>query len=137
MSIDASHSLQPTLDGVVQDIHRLNELLQQEFEALKSRQIEVVHQLEHEKVTLLKRLNEHTEPIWGADDLSEEWISARDDLRLCRDMHFRNIQLLRRQLDAVQGALQTLAGGSDGVSPIYDRLGQVRRASGARAYQAA
>lgn len=137
MSTEATHALQPILDGVVQDIHRLTDLLQQEFEALKSRQIEVVHQLEHEKVTLLKRLNEHAEPMLVADGLSEEWVNARDDLRLCRDMHFRNIQLLRRQLDAVQGALQTLAGGSDGVSPIYDRLGQVRRASGARAYQAA
>lgn len=137
MSTNTSTAPGSSLEGVQQDILRLSELLEQEFEALKSRQIEVVHQLEHEKVSLLTRLHEHAGFIWEADGLSAGWVSAREDLRLCRDMHFRNIQLLRRQLDAVQGALQTLAGESDGVMPIYDRLGQIRRASGARAYQAA
>jgi hypothetical protein len=46
------------------------------------------------------------------------------------------MQLVRRQIDAVQGALQTLMGTTDVDPTVYNRLGQVQRGSGVRAYMA-
>ena len=69
-----------------------------------------------------------------ANQLSDEWVTARDRLRQCQDMHYRNFQLLRRQLDAVQGALQSMMGEDHATPSLYDKLGQVHRLSGARAY---
>ncbi len=118
------------------DLAVLAEVLEQEFEALKTRQLAKLNALDETKTGLLTRLQAHGDAFSKAEEVSDQWVNARERLRQCRDMHFRNVQLLRRQLDAVQGALQSLMGDDHTLPPLYDKGGQVQRLSGIRAYQA-
>jgi flagellar biosynthesis/type III secretory pathway chaperone len=115
------------------DLERLRELMELEFELLKSRDLEGLASCDEEKTALLTRLQSQAEYFAQAENLSPDWIQARDELKNCRDLHFRNLQLLRRQLDAVQGALQSLTGHSMPATETYDRQGMIRHAAHMRA----
>jgi flagellar biosynthesis/type III secretory pathway chaperone len=113
------------IDGVEQDITALRECLIQEFDALKSRDMDALKTLEQSKSDLLSRLQNHGVSFSQADHLSVRWVQARDNLRFCRDLHFKNWQLLRRQIDVVQGTLQAMLGESEPPAMLYDRMGHM------------
>jgi len=119
------------------DISALRQLLLEEFEVLKRRDLDRLKLLEKTKTDLLLRLEPNGPSFLRAEQLSAGWVQAREDLRACRDLHFKNLQLLRRQMDVVQGTLQVMVGDSDPLPMIYDRLGQVGSGRYGRPWQSA
>jgi flagellar biosynthesis/type III secretory pathway chaperone len=125
------------LKSVEADISALRQLLLEEFEVLKRRDLDRLKLLEENKTDLLLRLETHGPSFLRAEQLSAGWVQAREDLRACRDLHFKNLQLLRRQMDVVQGTLQAMVGDSDPLPMIYDRSGQVGGGRYGRPWQSA
>lgn len=117
-----------------QDVARLGELLAQEFEFLKSRDMLGLEALQAERTPLLERLAWVAQ--WAAvqQPAPQFWQALQPDLQQCKQDHLRNIQLLQRQLQAVRGALQALQGESAATVDLYDRLGQVSRRSAINPY---
>ncbi len=120
-------SLAASLANAPVDTQRLTELLAQEFEALKTRDIPGFEALQVERNQILHRLAFVAE--WAAHQNPPPalWQDLQADLQRCKRDHFRNIQLLQRQLQAIKGALQSLRGESAASIDLYDRLGQVSR----------
>ena len=120
-----------TLDAVLaaapQDTARLGELLAQEFEVLKTRDMAGFEALQDERNQLLQRLAQVAQWAAGQDPVPVQWQNLQAQLQQCKQDHLRNIQLLQRQLQAVKGALQALQGESASTIDLYDRLGQVSR----------
>ncbi|MEY2620776.1 MAG: hypothetical protein RIT26_596 [Pseudomonadota bacterium] len=123
------------IQAVQSDLAELRRILMQEFEALKKRDLLELGALEASKTEILTRLDRHTDSFKQAEKLGADWLLAREDLTECRDLHFKNLQLLRRQLDIVQGTLQVMLGDSEPMPTLYDRLGQVGASRAARAWQ--
>jgi len=123
------------IQAVQADLAELRRLLTQEFEALKKRDLAELGILESSKTEILIRLDHHAGSFRQAQQLGADWMQARDELTECRDLHFKNLQLLRRQLDIVQGTLQVMLGDSEPMPTLYDRLGHVGASRAARAWQ--
>jgi flagellar biosynthesis/type III secretory pathway chaperone len=109
------------------DAARLSELLAQEFELLKSRDMAGFEALQDERIELLQRLASVAEWATAQNPVPKLWQDLQPSLQQCKQDHLRNIQLLQRQLQAVKGALQALQGESSATVDLYDRLGQVSR----------
>lgn len=118
------------LDSAEPDALRLSELLEQEFEALKRRDLEEFESLQPEKSTVLERLSAMAAWASAQPEVPVAWQGLREQLQACREAHVRNAQLLQRQLDGVRGALQALQGEQGPSVDLYDRLGQVSRRAG-------
>jgi flagellar biosynthesis/type III secretory pathway chaperone len=120
-----------TLDAVLatapQDTARLGELLAQEFEVLKTRDMAGFEAFQEERNQLLQRLAQVAQWATAQDPVPAQWQKLHPQLQQCKQDHLRNIQLLQRQLQAVKGALQALQGESTATVDLYDRLGQVSR----------
>lgn len=112
---------------------KLLDVLDQEFESLRRRDLAYFERLQPGKAELMVQLSAAVPHARQGDAGSARLDTPTEDLLVrCRDAHRRNETLLRRQLEAVRGALQALSAGSplQGVE-VYDRLGQLRgRASG-------
>ena len=111
-------------------VDRLEELLDQEFEALKLQDLNQFETLLGEKNHLLSELSRLTgvrQPE-DADKLGPHWNDFRTRMMNCRDLHRRNEILIMRKLAAIRGALESL-NVNDPTSPVevYDRLGQIKR----------
>ena len=115
----------------------LNRLLDLEFDALKSQQLDLFESLQPGKSDLLEALAKSCPPPEELQS-NDAWAPLRETLLACRDMHRRNAMLIERKLDTIRGALHSLRTG-DSASPleVYDRLGQVARFSKGRGYQEA
>jgi flagellar biosynthesis/type III secretory pathway chaperone len=120
-------TLQGVLAAAPQDAARLEELLAQEFEVLKTRDMAGFEALQDERNQLLQRLSQVAQWAADQDPVPVQWQNLQPQLQQCKQDHLRNIQLLQRQLQAVKGALQALQGESATTVDLYDRLGQVSR----------
>jgi flagellar biosynthesis/type III secretory pathway chaperone len=123
---------------VPNDVVRLAEILDLEFESLKVRDLAAFEAVQEEKNQLLQNLSQLAGWASAQNPVPLEWQQVQDSLRQSKQDHLRNIQLLQRQLQAVKGALQALQGES--VAPavdLYDRMGQIARRPGAWGYQLA
>ena len=120
-------SLDPVFAEAAQDTARLGELLAQEFEMLKTRDMAGFETLQDERNQLLQRLAQVAQWATAQDPVPVPWQNLQPPLLQCKQDHLRNIQLLQRQLQAVKGALQALQGESASTIDLYDRLGQVSR----------
>ena len=107
------------------DVARLSELLAQEFELLKSRNIDGFEALQEERIALLERLALVAEWAIAQTPVPQLWQDLQPGLQQCKQDHLRNIQLLQRQLLAVKGALQALQGETSATVDLYDRMGKV------------
>jgi flagellar biosynthesis/type III secretory pathway chaperone len=107
------------------DVARLSELLAQEFELLKSRNIDGFEALQEERIALLERLALVAEWATAQTPVPQLWQDLQPGLQQCKQDHLRNIQLLQRQLLAVKGALQALQGETSATVDLYDRMGKV------------
>lgn len=121
----------PMLDTAEADVTRLGDVLEQEFEALKRRDLEQFESLQTEKNAVLERLSAMAAWVQAQPQAPAAWQGLRDRLQASREAHLRNAQLLQRQLDGVRGALQALQGEQVSSVDLYDRLGQVSRRAGA------
>ena len=104
-------------------------MLEQEFEALRSQEIEQFELLQPGKAELLAEI---TRLAPSATDIQAlpEWQDFRSTMVACRDAHRRNAVLMERKLEAIRGTLQSLRL-EDTSSPVevYDRLGHISRFS--------
>lgn len=109
---------------------RLGELLSQEYEALKVRDLPQFEQLQAEKTDVLEKLSALAQWATAQSPVPQSWQDVQAPLQACRDAHLRNIQLMQRQLQAVRGALQALQGEEAAAVDLYDRLGRMSRPQG-------
>jgi flagellar biosynthesis/type III secretory pathway chaperone len=111
-------------------VGELEQLLEQEFDALKAQELDRFEDLVQSKTEMLRRLGCITgiQDKSDADLLDTSWDGFRAQMQSCRQLHQRNEILLIRKLDAVRGAIDSLQM-SDPTSSleVYDRLGKVRR----------
>jgi flagellar biosynthesis/type III secretory pathway chaperone len=83
------------------------------FEALQS--------AKHESLEVLEKISQSMGDQWRTDPA---WAGFLHQVSECRDAHRRNELLLRRQLDAVRGALETLVADAQAEPGLYDHMGQ-------------
>ena len=119
------------LSGFIDYARSLSVLLDEEFEALKTQDLEHFERLQPNKVDLLKKISQVPPPkaentSQSQAGLSAEWEGFQQLVRECRDRHQRNAILIQRKLDAIRSALRTLQG-ADATSSVevYDRLGRL------------
>ena len=135
----------PALEPVM-DVHRaqalvlidgLEDLLAQEFEALKVQDLDRFEQLLEQKNQVLEQLStlSGVRQPEDADRLGSEWDVFKSRMVECRDMHRRNEILIVRKLDAIRGTLQSMVIDDPASSvEVYDRLGKINRLRRRRGY---
>ncbi len=118
-------------------VNGLESLLEQEFEALKSQDLDHFEQLLEQKNNLLEQLSTLSGVRQPEDDdrLGSEWDAFKARMVECRDMHRRNEILIVRKLDAIRGTLQSMVIDDPASSvEVYDRLGKINRLRRRRGY---
>lgn len=127
----------PDLQAILASVKRLDSLLTDEFDALKTQRLDAFESLQQEKVVLLQALansgvlNQPGEPA-DADTLKALladplWADITDLLETCKRSHQRNELLISKQLDAIKGALATLQNQDpNGTLELYTKLGRVK-----------
>ena len=118
-------------------VNGLEVLLEQEFEALKSQDLDRFEQLLEQKNDLLEQLSilSGVRQPDDADRLGSEWDAFKARMVECRDMHRRNEILIVRKLDAIRGTLQSMVIDDPASSvEVYDRLGKINRLRRRRGY---
>ncbi len=129
----------PDLEAIFASVKRLDALLTDEFEALKTQKLDVFEALQPEKVDLLQHLAASgivQNPEQDVDpDLikallnNPRWGEITDSLERCKRAHQRNELLISKQLDAIKGALSTLQNQDPaGTLELYTKLGRVKSA---------
>ena len=115
----------------------LQQILQQEFDALREQNLDIFEALQPEKTHIFDALIRLTGVGTESNHLEEpEWDTFKNLIADCRDMHRRNEILISRKLDAIRGTLQTLNGGETTASvEVYDRLGRMARSRAGRGYE--
>lgn len=113
---------------------QLSTMLELEFQALRSQDLDQFEQLQPVKNELLSEIKRVAPAVEELQALGE-WQDFRDTMRACRDFHRRNSLLMDRKLEAIRGSLQSLRL-ADLASPVevYDRLGNIARFSRNTAY---
>lgn len=113
----------------------LEQILEQEFQALQEQKLDIFESLQPGKSNLLADLARLCPP---ADELqtNPHWSDLRESLLRGRDAHRRNAVLIERKLEAIRGALTSLQIENPTASvEVYDRLGKVSRFNKGRGYQ--
>ena len=123
----SAEALQQALALAPQQTETLMQCLEQEFQALKQRDLDAFEAVQPGKTEVLEALSTLAEWCSGLEPAPEVLQGLRPALLQCREHHLRNIQLLQRQLEAVRGTLQALQGESGQAVDLYDRSGQVSR----------
>lgn len=127
----------PNLQAIFASVERLDALLTDEFEALKTQKLDAFEALQPEKVELLQTLAASgvvKNPDEDADpDLikalldNPRWGEITELLTQCKRAHQRNELLISKQLDAIKGALSTLQNQDPSATlELYTKLGRVK-----------
>jgi flagellar biosynthesis/type III secretory pathway chaperone len=108
---------------------QLSNMLELEFQALRSQDIDQFEQLQPVKNELMmeiKRVADDVEDLQTRDD----WQHFREMMGACQSLHRRNALLMNRKLEAIRGTLQSLRL-PDLSTPveIYNRLGHIAQFS--------
>ncbi len=128
----------PDLDAAQAQVESLGALLEQEFEALKSRAFDQLEALQAAKVGLLESLQATASQVAGLPEAPERWAAIIDALQATREAWRRNELLVTRQLEVVRNTLRSLQSADATASvDLYDRLGQMARRGGRRLYSEA
>ena len=118
-----------TVPYAMQLAEQLAQLLEQEFAALRSQDIDHFEQLQPVKNELLAEITRLAPPGTEIQSLPE-WQDFRAIMVACRDAHRRNAVLMERKLEAIRGTLQSLrVDGESSSVEVYDRLGHISRFS--------
>ncbi|MFN0005952.1 MAG: hypothetical protein ACKVPZ_13280 [Burkholderiaceae bacterium] len=144
--MDTTDSIEPSfkpnpavLFEVMQRVDSLENVLEQEFEALKIQDLDHLDRLLNAKNTLLEEIGVMTgvKNPQDADELDDSWQNFRSKMLYCRNLHRRNEILILRKLDAIRGALKSLQIMDPSSSvEVYDRLGKLNRIKRSRNYMA-
>lgn len=126
-TLPSDEVLQQALQEAPARAQRLADFLEQEFEALRQRDMTAFEGLQAQKSDELDQLSQLAQWCGQMQPAPQAWQDLQASLTQSRENHLRNIQLLQRQLDAVRGALQALQGESAPATDLYDRSGHVSR----------
>ena len=127
----------PDLQTLLKSVQRLDSLLTDEYEALKTQKLDAFESLQQEKMTLLQTLASSgvaQDPNQPTDTGRLEaivrnplWNDITEILERCKKSHQRNELLISKQLDAIKGALSTLQNQDPaGTLELYTKLGRVK-----------
>jgi len=125
---------QDTLIQALASVRRLDSLLTEEFEALKTQKLDAFEALQSEKVSLLESLAELNLSEEKMDRESLErlindptWNEITSILERCKRSHQRNELLISKQLDSIRGALSALQNQDPTATlELYTKLGKTR-----------
>ena len=125
---------QETLIQALASVRRLDSLLTEEFEALKTQKLDAFEALQAEKISLLESLAELTLSEDKMDRESLErlindptWNEITSILERCKRSHQRNELLISKQLDSIRGALSALQNQDPTATlELYTKLGKTR-----------
>ena len=125
---------QETLTQALASVRRLDSLLTEEFEALKTQQLDIFESLQPEKVEILKALGklEITEENLDRETFQQlvndpTWNQITSMLERCKRSHQRNELLISKRLDAIKGALSALQNQDPSATlELYTKLGKTR-----------
>lgn len=127
----------PELVASVQHALALQDLLEQEFEALRAQDLDAFEAMQTRKLEIFDTLHTLTGVGTPESRIDEpEWDSFRQLIADCRELHRRNEVLISRKLDAIRSTLNTLIGLDQTASvEVYDRMGRVSRGRRGRGYE--
>lgn len=122
------------LAPLLASVRRLDSLLTEEFEALKTQKLEVFEALQVEKISILESLAEFNLSEERLDRVALEqltddptWNEITSILERCRRSHQRNELLISKQLDGIRGALSALQNQDPAATlELYTKLGKTR-----------
>ena len=125
---------QDTLIQALASVRRLDSLLTEEFEALKTQKLDTFEALQAEKISLLESLAELNLSEDKMDRESLErlindptWNEITSILERCKRSHQRNELLISKQLDSIRGALSALQNQDPTATlELYTKLGKTR-----------
>lgn len=127
----------PDLQTLLSSVRRLESLLTDEYEALKTQKLDAFESLQQEKTSLLQTLatsgivqdpNQPPNPQTLEEIVKNPlWNDITEILERCKKTHQRNELLISKQLDAIKGALSTLQNQDPaGTLELYTKLGRVK-----------
>ena len=127
----------PDLQAIQQSVNRLESILTDEFEAIKTQKLDAFEALQQEKIALLQTLassgvvqdsNQPSNPEQlEAIVKNPLWQDITEILERCKKSHQRNELLISKQLDAIKGALSTLQNQDPAATlELYTKLGRVK-----------
>lgn len=127
----------PDLRAIQQSVNRLESILTDEFEAIKTQKLDAFEALQQEKIALLQTLassgvvqdsNQPSNPEQlEAIVKNPLWQDITEILERCKKSHQRNELLISKQLDAIKGALSTLQNQDPAATlELYTKLGRVK-----------
>lgn len=122
------------LIAILASVRRLDSLLTEEFEALKTQKLDAFEALQAEKISLLESLAELNLSEDKMDRESLErlindptWNEITSILERCKRSHQRNELLISKQLDSIRGALSALQNQDPTATlELYTKLGKTR-----------
>ena len=125
---------QDTLIQALASVRRLDSLLTEEFEALKTQKLDAFEALQAEKISLLESLAELnlSEDKMDRESLERlindpKWNEITSVLERCKRSHQRNELLISKQLDSIRGALSALQNQDPTATlELYTKLGKTR-----------
>jgi flagellar biosynthesis/type III secretory pathway chaperone len=125
---------QETLIQALASVRRLDSLLTEEFEALKTQQLDIFESLQPEKVEILEALGklEITEENLDRETFQQlvndpTWNQITSMLERCKRSHQRNELLISKRLDSIKSALSALQNQDPSATlELYTKLGKTR-----------
>lgn len=118
-------------------VQELGQVLESEFELLKSREMQGLEALQARKAELLEQMGQLAPPPWPAtaEGAGSPWMEFRREATRCRELHRRNQLLVTRKLEAIRGAIGVLQS-PDRAADVetYDRSGRVAWPGRSRAH---
>jgi flagellar biosynthesis/type III secretory pathway chaperone len=120
------------LDDLANLAERLDHALENEFSALKLKNVELIERCQREKIGLLEDIASKWDSlpseVKGNNEPNAEMDRARAILKGCKTKHQRNDILLRRQIDDVKTLLNALTSQKNSTSSsTYNKLGKIIR----------
>ena len=107
----------------------LSAVLEKEFEALQTRDIETLENAQSEKVRLLNQIASDWSILQDAkntDSTNDNEAHLRELLISCKQKHARNDIMLRRQIEEVKSILNTLTMQTKSpTQEVYNKLGKL------------
>ena len=125
---------QDTLIQAIATVRRLDLLLVDEFEALKTQKLDAFEALQTEKIEILEslaklNLSEEKMEQETLEQLINDpiWNEITSILERCKRSHQRNELLISKQLDSIRGALSALQNQDPTATlELYTKLGKTR-----------
>ena len=104
----------------------LSKILELEFDALKSQDLDKFEILQKQKEPILSLLQTLNVPPQDKNIKDDPWEPLRNIVSECQESHRRNEILINRKLESIRMALNTMTGNDANSSlEMYDKLGKI------------